>query len=95
MVATVATERSMPPVSMVIVWQPASMASGMANLTVLAIQRSLTMPGRRSCSTSDEQDQQDQQRHQRVVGHEALEAAAERGALGAVVMVMARGPAWR
>ena len=51
MVATVATERSMPPVSMVMVWQPASMASGIANLTVLAIQRSLTMPGRSSCRT--------------------------------------------
>ena len=48
-VATVLTERSMPPVSMVMVWQPARMASGIANLTVLAIQRSLTMPGRRIC----------------------------------------------
>ena len=52
MVATVATERSMPPVSMVRVWQPASIASGIANFTVLAIQRSLTMPGRRICSTT-------------------------------------------
>ena len=67
MVATVPTERSMPPVSMVMVWQPASMASGIANLTVLAIQRSLTMPGRRSCRTSDEQHQQHDQRHQRLV----------------------------
>ena len=51
-VATVPTERSMPPVSMVMVWQPARMASGMANLMVLAIQRSLTMPGRRICRTT-------------------------------------------
>ncbi|WP_408631453.1 hypothetical protein [Mesorhizobium comanense] len=34
---------------MVMVWQPARIASGMANLMVLAIQRSLTMPGRRIC----------------------------------------------
>jgi hypothetical protein len=47
MVATVATDRSIPPVSMVMVWQPARMASGIANLMVLAIQRSLTIPGRR------------------------------------------------
>ncbi|WP_352872470.1 hypothetical protein [Mesorhizobium sp. M1409] len=39
----------MPPVSMVMVWQPARIARGMANLIVLAIQRSLTMPGRRIC----------------------------------------------
>ena len=76
MVATVPTERSMPPVSMAMVWQPARMASGMANFTVLAIQRSLTMPGRRICRTHDEEDEEDEQRDQRVVGHEALEAAA-------------------
>ena len=46
-VATVPTDRSMPPVSIVMVWQPARIASGMANFAVLAIQRSLTMPGRR------------------------------------------------
>ena len=50
-VAAVPTERSMPPVSMVMVWQPASSASGIANFTVLAIQRWLTMPGLRICST--------------------------------------------
>ena len=51
-VATVPTERSMPPVSIVMVWQPARMASGIANLIVLAIQRSLTMPGRRNSSAT-------------------------------------------
>ena len=68
----------MPPVSMVMVWQPARIASGMANLIVLAIQRSLTMPGRRICRTTTSSDEQDDQRHERLVGHEALDAAAER-----------------
>ena len=52
MVATVPTERSMPPVSMAMVWQPAKMASGMANLMVVAIQAGLTMPGRMICSAT-------------------------------------------
>ena len=80
MVATVATERSMPPVSMARVWQPASMASGMANFTVLAIQRSLTMPGRRICSTTTRSDEQEDERHERIVAEEALDAAAGRAA---------------
>ena len=78
MVATVPTDRSMPPVSMVIVWQPASIASGIANLTVLAIQRSLTMPGLQDLQHQHQQDEQDDQRHERIVAHEALDAAAER-----------------
>ena len=45
--ATVPADMSMPPVSMVIVWQPASRASGMANCSVCAAQRGLMMPGRR------------------------------------------------
>ena len=45
MVATEAAERSIPPVYMVMVWQAASMASGIANLTVLATQRGLRIPG--------------------------------------------------
>ena len=66
MVATVPTERSMPPVSMTIVWAPASSASGIANFTVLAIQRWLTMPGRR---LSREEDEEDEEQDKRVVGH--------------------------
>ena len=56
-VAMVPADRSMPPVSMVIVWQAARMASGMANLIVFAIHRSLTMPGRRISSSDDKQRQ--------------------------------------
>ena len=52
MVATIPADMSMPPVSMVMVWQAASIASGMANLMVLAIQRSLTMPGRITSSAA-------------------------------------------
>ena len=37
--ATVPADMSMPPVSMVMVWQPASSASGMANCSVCAAQR--------------------------------------------------------
>ena len=77
-VATVPTDRSMPPVSMVMVWQPASSASGMANWIVLAIQRALTMPGLQDLQDDDQQDEQDDQRHERIVAHEALDAAAER-----------------
>ena len=80
-VATVPTERSMPPVSMTIVWQPASSASGIANFTVLAIQRWLTMPGLENLEHDHQQDQQDDQRHERIVAHEALDAAAERHGL--------------
>jgi hypothetical protein len=43
--ATNATDRSMPPVSMVSVWQAARIASGMANFTVVPIHVGFTVPG--------------------------------------------------
>ena len=81
-VAMMPTDRSMPPVSMVIVWQPARMASGMANLMVLAIQRSLTMPGRRISRTTTRPISRMISGIERPVGHEAANAAAERHAIG-------------
>ena len=43
--AIMPTDRSMPPVSMVSVWQAARMASGMAARTVTPTQTSSTVPG--------------------------------------------------
>src|SRR5687767_3511768 len=43
--ATTATERSIPPVSMVSDWQAAMIARGMANRSVLDTQLGVTMPG--------------------------------------------------
>ena len=51
-VATTPADRSIPPVSIVKVWQAASIARGMANLIVLPAQRSLTMPGRMISSSA-------------------------------------------
>ena len=49
--ATVPADRSMPPVSMVSVWQAASMARGMAILIVLLNQNVLMIAGLRIAST--------------------------------------------
>ncbi len=46
--ATAPTDRSMPPVSIVRVWQPARMASGTAARSIVPTQSAETMPGRAS-----------------------------------------------
>ena len=71
MVATVPADRSMPPVSMVSVWQAASIASGMANLDRVAEPsagsgcRAAGSPAR-AISASSSSDQRDQ----RAVHHQ-------------------------
>ena len=52
MEATTATDRSIPPVSMVNVWQAAMMASGIANRSVPDTQLAVTMPGCTICRTT-------------------------------------------
>ena len=74
MVATTPTERSMPPVSMVSVWAAARMASGMANLMVLLIQRSLTMPGWRSSMMMTSPHEQDDERDDGPVAQQPADA---------------------
>ena len=69
-VATMPTERSMPPVSIVSVWAAARMASGMANLMVLLTQRSLTMPGCRISSTTTSASSRTMQRDERLVAQQ-------------------------
>ena len=49
--ATTATDRSIPPVSMVSVWHAAMMARGIANRSVLDTQLGVTMPGCTICRT--------------------------------------------
>ena len=50
--ATAAAERSIPPVSMVSVWEAARMASGIASLTIVAAQLMVTNPGRINSKTT-------------------------------------------
>ena len=98
MVATTPTERSMPPVSMVSVWAAARMASGMANLTVLLIQRSLTMPGLQDLEDDDERDEQDDERDDGPVAQQLAQAdrgqpAGRRGRGRLDVLLMSVGSA--
>ena len=65
------TERSMPPVSIVSVWQPARIASGTAARSVTPAQSALTMPGRASSRHDEEDREQDEQRHDRAVAEQA------------------------
>ncbi len=50
--ATAPTDRSMPPVSIVSVWQPARIASGTAARVIVPIHWVVTMPGRTSSLTT-------------------------------------------
>jgi len=50
--ATAPTDRSMPPVSIAIVWQPARIARGVAARIVVASQLPLTIPGFASSRTA-------------------------------------------
>ena len=50
--ATAPTDRSMPPVSIVSVWQPARIASGTAARMIAPTQLGVTMPGRTSSLTT-------------------------------------------
>ena len=59
----------MPPVSIVIVWQAAMMASGIANRIVLATQSGVTIPGCTICSTMTSSAEQQEQRDERAVAH--------------------------
>ena len=96
MVATVLTDRSMPPVSIVMVWEPASRARGMENLIVLASQRSLTMPGRRICNTAT-------RAISRMISGTSgwslmkrlMRRPSETGWVVEVTLLMACAPAWR
>ncbi len=81
-VATVPTDRSMPPVSMVMVWQPASSASGMANLHGVGDPALVDDAGAQDLQDDHQDDQQEDQRDQRLVAHQPLEAAAEGDGLG-------------
>ena len=54
-VAAVPADRSIPPVSIVSVWQAASIASGMAKLIVLPTQRWFRMPGLHHLQNRDQQ----------------------------------------
>ena len=64
--ATAATDRSMPPVSMTSVWPPARMPSGAANSSALEIQVGVTVPGRDHLDAGDEHEQQQDQHDESV-----------------------------
>ncbi len=77
-VATVLTERSMPPVSMVIVWQPREHGErdreldGVGDPALVDDAGPQDLQDRRPGATS-----RIEQRHQRLVAHEAADAAAD------------------
>ena len=72
-VATLTTERSMPPVSITSVCPAARMPSGAANSSVLDSQTELTVPGLHDLDAGDEHEQQQDQHDDRV----ALQPAAD------------------
>ena len=77
-VAIVPTERSMPPVSMVSVWQLGEDGERDGELDGVGDPALVDDAGAEELQHDDEHDEQDDQRHDRIVAHEAPDAAAER-----------------